>query len=42
MELRNFPISKIFTPIPYDDNIKIQLSITDSDTQSIAFVVIES
>ena len=25
-----------------DDNMKIQLSITDSDTQSIAFVVIES
>ena len=25
-----------------DDNLKIQLSITDSDTQSIAFVVIES
>ena len=25
-----------------NDNMKIQLSITDSDTQSIAFVVIES
>ena len=25
-----------------NDNINIQLSITDSDTQSIAFVVIES
>ena len=35
-------LSSDLKTIPYDHNIKIQLSITDSDTQSIAFVVIES
>ena len=35
-------LSSELKTIPYDHNIKIQLSITDSDTQSIAFVVIES